>query len=118
MSDAPKDRDALIEVMARAFAGPGAFHWTYEPTPGDAECFIETQRSIDRQAAETVLTALESSGCFVGPVVATDEMCEAAWNAPLPRQDADNKRERNRYRCEPIWTAMQSANPYRKDPSQ
>lgn len=133
----PKDRDALIEVIMRALVRVRVESNLRISDSLDRPGYTpeEIERSIDyaldpevRDHAEWpafakgVLTALESSGCFVGPVVATPEMETAAqavlsravgftdyggWTGVCRDQDEDSGQQ--------TWTAMQSANPYRKE---
>lgn len=96
----PKDRDALIELMARAFCEK--LHGKYF-APFDSHY----------QAAAEALATLERKGCFVGPVVATyglDKMSGAGAEA-IPAAEGISGYA-GQIACR-VWTAMQSANPYR-----
>jgi len=100
---APTDRDALIEVMARALCeadGIDPSGWDYRDPTGSAYNW-----HMYKDDAIATLTALESSGCFIGPVVATPDMVTNTKTCDMRKQG----------RFYDIWTAMQSANPYRKD---
>ncbi len=73
---APADRDALVELVARAMAiangkDPDAPAWIRYPG-GHTEgiCW----RDQYAKKARATLTAMEAAGCVVVPVEATDEM--------------------------------------------
>lgn len=82
----PKDRDALIMALS-------------------------CETGICMEDIEAVIFGLEVIGCFIAPVVATEEMLEGVTAADQAEPFSDKT-------MAGIWTAMQSANPYRKDPSQ
>ncbi len=100
MTQPPRDRDALIEVMARAI-------WRQMLEDKAHPCLevcVHWPCGCAQLHAASAIDALESSGVFIGPVVATEEMCWEVNDDFLDAEDATD-----------VWAAMQSANPYRKD---
>lgn len=122
--NAPKDRDALIEVIMRALVRVRVESNLRISDSLDRPGYTpeEIERSIDYALdpevrdhtewpafAKGVLTALESSGCFVGPVVATDKMMVRggfSFAGRVPNADVFPAVRK-------LWDDMQSANPYK-----
>lgn len=79
----PSDRDGLVELMARGAVvhrfGDGADD--HQCGEGGSTVAEWTLRASDMEAA---LTAIESAGCMVVPVVATEEMIRAGDTCDFP----------------------------------
>jgi hypothetical protein len=83
MADTPKDRYALVEIMARALADEFEDDW-----------------SIWKIEAAAILTSMESAGLVVVPVFETEATLDAAIAAESDCGDGDT------------WAAKLSASPY------
>lgn len=95
-----RSREELIEVMARALAGKGAWHWLDNSDVPMDGC---QERELDRQCVTEILTAIESNGAMVVPVEMTEKMLDATelndGSVFLPWR----------------YTAMLNASPFKKD---
>lgn len=117
----PRDRAALVEVMARAMCDidPNTITaiYVFDQTKGRPEgtppFLHEWQKYTGK--SETILTALEASGAALVPVVATDAMLQAAGASPdgvSARGGIDwLGRMLPRY-----WAAMVAKTPYAQPP--
>lgn len=70
----PRNRTALVEVMARA-SNPAAWYWA-EQTDSAMRLNAASLRSQAMRVADRILPALENAGCVVVPREATEEMLE------------------------------------------
>lgn len=86
----PKDRDALVALIAKAIAGPAH----------------RSSWCAWRLEAERALAALEAAGVALVPVVATDAMFDAAKEILVPCDLHPSH----------IWDAMRAASPYAPNP--